>query len=187
MNSLGRGKFGGVVFVFRDASAIRASQHVSGSYERAVSNYRAHFKFGDREFIGSDLVETWANAAEIIASECDLLTTPWVSASYESTLQSRRISLLGIFRSLGLDESLYQYFDAEHEDRAVAVPWDGGKSTFPIDGNQKYFVMPGIPAALRHLTREARQPLENLAVKSARFGRRKMLLLREDNVGKGRR
>jgi len=173
IESMAQLRFDGVVFVFRDASAIRASQRTAGSYDRAIANHRAQSKSVRRDFIGSDLVETWTNAAELLASDCDAHSIPWALASYETTLQSRTVSLTRIFRCFCLDELQYQYFAAEHGDRTIAVPWDGTKSTHPVDGNKKYFVMPGVTGAFQHLAFEIWASVKGFSARCIRFiGRR---------------
>mgnify|MGYP000512240138 CR=1 FL=1 len=165
---LARGDFDGLAIVFRDASAIRAAQMVSGSFDEVKR--RAAKSPCDPEFalLHADIVETWKATADYLHNLCRRYSVASCAVSYETTLQSRRVSLSQTFCLLQISPSAYSYYDQEHADRSVAVPWDAQVGTTAVDGNEKYVVLPSVRHASRRLIHELTRLLQRHLPKSVR-------------------
>jgi len=133
-------EYDAVLFMVRDSSCTAASMTKGAGWWKLLDKNRKNPNCAQYKVYSQDPIENWKESADVIINELNRTNKMYEIISYESLIQFREHVLNKLFGHLGLDPTLYQFYDKNHQGLDKFLEWAGPGSLYANDGNKKYFL-----------------------------------------------
>lgn len=127
-----------LILTVRDQSCTKKSMLKGSGWRSLLNNNKLHPDDDKYKVFSKDPIENWKYSANYLINEAKQKNIMIKIISYESLIQFRKFILYNLFKDLNLDPDKYEFYDKNHNNLNLFLPWAGSGNLFPNDGNAKY-------------------------------------------------